>query len=598
MRRRRAIAVAAFAAVAALATVPLGLYAHYRLTGLTAHRYLGLLIEEIRRRDPPGAELAVTLLHATLLDPGRVQDPVDRYPPDLEAPLPIWRGSGASALQRDIAPRYGGDGAPIALADVNRWLLAAPPQPRARLRVTSAAALLRAAGNARAGTVISLAPGRYRIDTPIALRGDGRADAPIVLRAPRLGRAILEFGTAGALRVEGDYWFLGNLVLRGACAGACAPPLRVAAGARAVTLRNLFASGVRAVATGSTVDRGLAEGITVLDGAALDRAGGWRQVSLRRVRSRRVETGALVACATPGAAHDCDGTDLQRLLERAGDNALLLLRAGVYRQGARIRRPLRLLAEPGAVLAGGAIAGKGALLVDADLTVEGLECRGVRVSDGNGACLRQQRGDVTLRNVFFHDAQMGVLTGHRGGALRIVDSLVRDSGSGGDGQLGHNVYVNSGTLAFIRSWSLAARNGGHGIKSRAARTLIRDSLVASLNARDSRLVDLPEAGLLHIAGTVLGEGPRSENQDVIGYGLELGEDGPAHPDNRIIIEGNTIYLDRPQGARLLHQRHAGRVTLGGNVVVGRWRRVDGNAAFADRRAAGVAPYPALTRLAH
>ncbi|MFN2289209.1 MAG: hypothetical protein ABR578_12840 [Chromatocurvus sp.] len=70
--------------------------------------------------------------------------------------------------------------------------------------------------------------------------------------------------------------------------------------------------------------------------------------------------------------------------------------------------------------------------------------------------------------VHFHHAQMAVLTGHEGGHIRIQDSYFHDSGADGLGNLGHNIYVNSGELTFSRSWSLTARNAGQEIKSTAA----------------------------------------------------------------------------------------------------------------------------------
>ncbi|MFN2288641.1 MAG: hypothetical protein ABR578_09960, partial [Chromatocurvus sp.] len=231
------------------------------------------------------------------------------------------------------------------------------------------------------------------------------------------------------------------------------------------------------------------------------------------------------------------------------------------------------------------------------ITIEGLECSGIVVDDGNGACLRQNRGDVTLLGVHFHHAQMAVLSGHEGGHFRIHDSYFHDSGADGRGSLGHNIYINSGQLDFVRSWSLTARNAGHEIKSRAESTRLEDCLVASVNARDSRLVDVPEGGVLEITGCVLGKGPRSENQDMIGYGLEIGERSPPHPVNVIRLAQNTFYSDRPQGARLIDARHAQNIEGWQNVAVG-LRGVSEQLArnHKDRNSAGLPPYPALPGL--
>ncbi|MFP3670604.1 hypothetical protein SB717_36575, partial [Priestia sp. SIMBA_032] len=88
-------------------------------------------------------------------------------------------------------------------------------------------------------------------------------------------------------------------------------------------------------------------------------------------------------------------------------------------------------------------------------------------------------------------------------------------------------------------------------KSRASRTLITGSLIASFDARDSRLVDVPDGGLLHIERSVLAEGPRSENGDLVGYGLELPRDREPGRMDRVILRGTTFYSDRLQATRLL-----------------------------------------------
>ena len=201
---------------------------------------------------------------------------------------------------------------------------------------------------------------------------------------------------------------------------------------------------------------------------------------------------------------------------------------------------------------------------------------------------------MTLRGVHFHHAQMGVLTGHAGGRIRIIDSYLHDNGVEGSDTLGHNVYVNSGELEFVRSWSLRARNAGHELKSRASRTLIMDSLIASLGARDSRLVDVPEAGLLQIERSVLGEGPLSENGDLIGYGLELPEARKAGPGDRVILRNVTFYNDRKYRSRLLRLGLEVPVQAVGNIYVG--IRLRGGDREEARESLGVPPYPALPYL--
>jgi hypothetical protein len=146
-------------------------------------------------------------------------------------------------------------------------------------------------------------------------------------------------------------------------------------------------------------------------------------------RERRV----LRVCPRGGAQPDCQYASLQAALAAAlaGDQVVLV--PGVYEEGAIITTPdLVLRGEPGAHLRGHAVEGKAALVVKAaGVTVEGIECSGIAVRDNNGACIRIEGDDLTVRNVHFHDNQQGILSGPGGGMLLVEGSLLERNGFGG-----------------------------------------------------------------------------------------------------------------------------------------------------------------------
>lgn len=579
----------------------LAVFLHYRSTGVSPYRYVTRGVEELDRDSSPARHVA-RFVRAVVLDSGLLADPAAAAVPlNEEYPLPRWRGAGASLLRRDTAPRYTGSGDPVPTTDDNLWLLARVPATRP-VRVDSVAALRAAVEGASPGVEIVLAPGTYAVDAPLRLAASGSADQPLVLRASAPGEVVLELNQGASIVLTGNYWALTDLIVRGPCdaRAACAAAFRHD-GAQAFTGRNLFVSGfgglvqVVDVSAAEAGIGGLFDGVTLLGGDVPLSASGWRFEAMRTVRIPAAGRGLVVLCADSSTGAGCDTDDLSRALRLVDAGGIVLLRSGVHEHAVVIdKADLHLLAEPGAVLAGASTQGKGALVTNADLLIEGLECMDIRVPDGNGACVRQQQGNLTLRGVHFHHAQMGVLTGHAGGEIKIFDSYIHDSGSDGTGALGHNVYVNSGSLLFSRSWSVGARNGGHEIKSRGSTTVIEDSLVASFDARDSRLVDIPDGGDLEILGSVLGEGPASENWDLIGYGLELPEGGSSHRSNTIRIHGNTIYGDRRGGAKTLHAEHAASIRVRGNVLIGSLSSPGGeNVFYNSRRAAGVAAYPQL-----
>ena len=87
--------------------------------------------------------------------------------------------------------------------------------------VSDADGLRRAIGAAQPGQVITLLPGRYRIDGTVTVARPGRAGAPVTVRAERPGSVQLEMNAAEGFRVSAPYWRFENLALRGVCQGGC-----------------------------------------------------------------------------------------------------------------------------------------------------------------------------------------------------------------------------------------------------------------------------------------------------------------------------------------------------------------------------------------
>lgn len=577
--------------------IVIAVFLHFRSTGLTPHRYVEKGIQVLDQDSSPTRHIA-RAARLVLLDSGLVTDPIAEYPPHLSIELPQWRGAGANALRKDTAPRYSTDGEPIATTDLDLWALSTPPSMRSVL-VDSVADLKKALADARPGDAIILKPGRYALSERLELRAEGTPEKPLVLRGENIADTVLELHDDGSLAVTGKYWNISDVIVRGQCTqGACSHLVDAGNRAAGFTVRNLFVSGLRFLLNTSMMpgpsDPGLIDGVTLVGVRPATSTLDWRQAAVREIAIPRGTNKFVVVCAQKNSTLGCDTDNLSQALKRLSDGGLLLMRSGRYQQAATLRkRDLHILAEPGAILHRKSTQGKGALVVDASVTIEGLACSHIKVNDGNGCCVRQQHGDVTLIGVHFHHAQMGMLTGHNGGNIRVLDSYFHDSGFDESGQLGHNIYVNSGTLEFIRSWSIAARNAGHELKSRASQTIIANSLLASLNAKDSRLIDVPNAGILDVHGSVLGEGPRSENWDVIGYGLELKNGKQTHKTNAVTIRGNTVYIDRPQGAQLFNAKHADSIDITDNTIIGDASSPRGNTQLDGREEAGAAAYPAL-----
>ncbi|MBL8701745.1 MAG: hypothetical protein JNK67_25410 [Alphaproteobacteria bacterium] len=279
---------------------------------------------------------------------------------------------------------------------------------------------------------------------------------------------------------------------------------------------------------------------------------------------------------------------VEAAIKAAKPGDTILLPPLIYRRGITIHASgVTLRGVPGTFFVGGAAGGKAAMVVTGnDVTIEQIGCADIYVADKNGACVRAEGVNLTLRNVEFRDSETGILATNRAGQIRIVDSVFE--GLGRNGQA-HSIYVNGGRL-HVSGTRVAGAQVGHEVKSRAAETVIEDCVITSGAAEDSRAVDVPEGGVLIMRRNILHKGSRSQNFDMIGVGLE----NRRHGEARVVLEDNTLIFDRPNSSLFNLAPWATTPEVRGNLIVGgdgaRW---PGNRVFATRAAAGMPPAPEL-----
>jgi hypothetical protein len=174
-------------------------------------------------------------------------------------------------------------------------------------------------------------------------------------------------------------------------------------------------------------------------------------------------------------------------------------------------------------------------------TVENIELSGARVGDRNGAGIRQEGSDLTVRHCYFHDNENGILGGK--GKILIEYSEFAYNGFG-DGQ-SHNLYIGEETTRLILRFSYSHHaKVGHNFKSRARKNYILYNRIMDENdGNSSYVINLPEGGEDYIIGNLIQQGPKAENSKIISYGEESKK---AHP-GRFYIVNNTIVNDRHSG---------------------------------------------------
>lgn len=261
---------------------------------------------------------------------------------------------------------------------------------------------------------------------------------------------------------------------------------------------------------------------------------------------------------------------------------------------------------------GNAAEGKAIWVIKGDnVKVENIEFSGAEVRDRNGAGIRQEGKNLTVRNSYFHHNENGILAGDHPTSKIVIEYSIFENNGHGDGRT-HNVYVNEvKRLIFRYSWSHGARVG-HNLKSRARRT---DVLYSRLGDEDdgnaSYAIDLANGGVAFVIGNVIHQGPEAENSTIVSYAAE----GFERKRNRLYFVHNTVVNDRSSGTFLAVRESLKQVSILNNLFVGagdldeerRWK-VAGNltsigdpgfvdaAAFDYRLVAGADPINAGKRV--
>ncbi len=182
-------------------------------------------------------------------------------------------------------------------------------------------------------------------------------------------------------------------------------------------------------------------------------------------------------------------------------------------------------------------------------TIENFELSGAAISaaDGNnGAGIRHQGLNLTVRSCFFHDNQNGILgapsTAQMGNVL-IENSEFANNGAG-DG-FSHNMYMGN-YARFTLQYSYSHRGKvGHLVKSRAKENhILYNRITDEAGGTASYEIDLPNGGFSRIIGNLIEQSSGTQNPAMVAYaaeGLTAGYD--AH----LYVINNTFLNNRGSG---------------------------------------------------
>ena len=177
-------------------------------------------------------------------------------------------------------------------------------------------------------------------------------------------------------------------------------------------------------------------------------------------------------------------------------------------------------------------------------TIENIEFSGATVTDMNGAGIRQEGANLTVRNCYFHDNEDGILTGADPTSEIVIESSEFARNGAGDGY-SHNMYIGHIKKFTLRySYSHSAKVG-HLVKSRAEENdILYNRLTGESDGTESYEINLPNAGTSYIIGNLIQQGPTTQNSAMLDYGSE----GVSNAGSDLYVVNNTFVNERTAGA--------------------------------------------------
>lgn len=259
----------------------------------------------------------------------------------------------------------------------------------------------------------------------------------------------------------------------------------------------------------------------------------------------------------------------------AGDGDTIEISAeGVYMGDVCAVRPNRLLIRGVGGRAKIDAAGKHAegkaiwVIKGSDTIVENIEFTGAVVPDNNGAGIRQEGDNLTVRNCYFHHNETSILSGVSPNS-EIVVEYTELGYNGHDGGFAHNIYIGHAKRFVLRfSYSHDAREG-HLVKSRAAENYILYNRLTGETGTGSFELDLPNGGKSFVIGNLIEQAASTHNGRILNYQRE-GAD-PRNPSSQLYVINNTFVNNRLTGNNLfldIDVSVAPPVVVRNNIFVG------------------------------
>lgn len=255
-------------------------------------------------------------------------------------------------------------------------------------------------------------------------------------------------------------------------------------------------------------------------------------------------------------------------IARNGDT--VLIDPGTYHDCAVWRASDLTIAAraPGVVFSGTTCQGKAIFVINGNnVTVRGITFMHAAVPYHNGAGIRAQGGNLTVEDSRFIDNEEGILSGPgRHTTIRVLRSAFRGNGTC-TAACAHGIYAGTIGLLDVEDSRFTDTHQGHGIKSRALRTVLLGNDISDGPQGDSSyLVDVPNGGDLLMEHNVLSKGPHTDNPTTA---VAIGEEGERNPTHSLLIRDNSFTNLLPKQTTFVTNRTLAPAQLAGNRLSGK-----------------------------
>lgn len=214
------------------------------------------------------------------------------------------------------------------------------------------------------------------------------------------------------------------------------------------------------------------------------------------------------------------------------------------------------------------------VLKGADVTVENVDFSRARSTSMNGAGIRFEGTNLTVRNSRFHHNEMGILMGDNPRSQILIEGSEFYENTVDYrryGRLGHNVYIGGVGRFTLRNSYVHDASIGHNVKSRALENYILYNRITDERNGSSYLIDLPNGGNSYLVGNLLRKNAEADGPVMIAYASEHNRENPRQG---LYVASNTG-VDDYAGGMFVKNFSVAPAQLFNNLLVGEIQALTG-----------------------